>query len=53
MVDEEIVVEKLRQINEYTHDLTQMRGIPEDDVHMIFTLIWMSRYSSSSSSSVA
>ncbi len=27
MVDEDIVVDKLRYINEYTNDLKQMRGL--------------------------
>jgi len=31
MVDEEIVVDKLRYINEYTNDLKQMRGISKTD----------------------
>lgn len=30
MVDEEIVVDKLRYINEYTNDLKQMRGMSKD-----------------------
>lgn len=36
MVDEDVVVDKLRYINEYTDDLKQMRGLPRaeylDDV---------------------
>lgn len=31
MVDEEIVVDKLRHINEYTNDLKEMRGLSKDD----------------------
>jgi len=31
MVDEEIVVDKLRYINEYTNDLKQMRGISKTE----------------------
>jgi len=31
MVDEEIVVDKLRYINEYTNDLKQMRGISKEE----------------------
>jgi uncharacterized protein YutE (UPF0331/DUF86 family) len=31
MVDEEIVVDKLRHINEYTNDLKEMRGVTKDD----------------------
>lgn len=27
MVDEEVVVTKLEQINEFTHDLEEMRGL--------------------------
>lgn len=31
MVDEEIVVDKLRHINEYTNDLKEMRGMAKED----------------------
>lgn len=31
MVDEAVVVDKLRYINEYTNDLKQMRGMPRED----------------------
>lgn len=31
MVDEEIVVDKLRHINEYTNDLKEMRGLSKDN----------------------
>ena len=31
MVDEEIVVDKLRHINEYTNDLKEMRGMTKED----------------------
>ena len=31
MVDEEVVVEKLRLINQYTEDLTQMRGMTREE----------------------
>lgn len=31
MVDEEIVVDKLRHINEYTNDLKEMRGLSKND----------------------
>jgi uncharacterized protein YutE (UPF0331/DUF86 family) len=31
MVDEEIVVDKLRHINEYTNDLKQIRGLPKSE----------------------
>lgn len=31
MVNEEIVVDKLRYINEYTNDLKQMRGLSKDE----------------------
>ena len=30
MVDEEVAVEKLRQVNQYTDDLKQMRGQPKE-----------------------
>lgn len=31
MVDEEIVIDKLRYINEYTNDLKQMRGLSKTE----------------------
>ncbi|ERH13392.1 MAG: hypothetical protein J07HB67_02431 [halophilic archaeon J07HB67] len=31
MVDEQVVVTKLRLINEYTHDLEEMRGTPLEE----------------------
>lgn len=31
MVDKEIVVDKLRQINGYTNDLKEMRGMAKED----------------------
>lgn len=31
MVDEEVVVDKLRHINEYTNDLKQMRGMSKEN----------------------
>jgi len=35
MVDEEIVVDKLRYINEYTNDLKQMREYPKRSTLMM------------------
>lgn len=31
MVDESVVVDKLRQINRYTNDLREMRGLPKEE----------------------
>lgn len=31
MVDEDVVVDKLRHINEYTRDLKRMRGLPKEE----------------------
>ena len=31
MVDEDVVVDKLRHINEYTEDLAEMRGLSKDE----------------------
>lgn len=31
MVDEDIVVDKLRRVNEYTNDLKQMRGLSKEE----------------------
>lgn len=31
MIDEEVVVDRLRQINEYTNDLKQMRGMSKEN----------------------